>query len=265
LLDKKRVLEQHIKLSRSSARSDSFAGIHVLKAESDLDFLENEILASEQNIRERQVEIANFINADPNKLKIIAEEPPLSPIPNLSATPTTHQINALKFNLENLRNRESAAKSEWFPDLNIRYKEMGATSMSTRYNEVMFGITLPFVFFWEPNAASKKASAERLQGELELEKQKRSIDSERVTLMSKAELLKKQIENLKEKLIPKAERRMKLVHNLAPRDMETLQDHRETMEAFPELKLKALELRLEYEAVISSLEKYAASKGSSHD
>lgn len=49
---------------------------------------------------------------------------------------------------------------------------------------------------------------------------------------------------------------MKLVHNLAPRDMETLQDHRETMEAFPDLKLKALEIRRTYEETVAELLKF---------
>ena len=49
---------------------------------------------------------------------------------------------------------------------------------------------------------------------------------------------------------------MALVRNVAPRDMESLQDHRETMEAFPELKLKVLELRGQYEEVVSELVKF---------
>jgi hypothetical protein len=38
--------------------------------------------------------------------------------------------------------------------------------------------------------------------------------------------------------------------------METLQDHRETMEAFPELKLKVLDLRGRYEGAVAELVKY---------
>lgn len=49
---------------------------------------------------------------------------------------------------------------------------------------------------------------------------------------------------------------MRLVHNLAPRDMETLQDHRETMEAFPGFKLKALDIRDQYEQTVTELEKF---------
>jgi hypothetical protein len=69
----------------------------------------------------------------------------------------------------------------------------------------------------------------------------------------------------KNKLLPRAEQRMKIVHNLAPRDMETIQDHRETMEAFPNLKMAELELRMQYEETIAELEKYIANKGPFHE
>ena len=58
---------------------------------------------------------------------------------------------------------------------------------------------------------------------------------------------------------------MKAVHNLAPRDMETLQDHRETREAFPELQMKALELRLLYEETVTEIEKYLPGKEMAHE
>ena len=90
----------------------------------------------------------------------------------------------------------------------------------------------------------------------EFEKEKRKIGSQGGVLISRATALKKQLDNINQRLLPRAEKRMKLVHNLAPRDMETLQDHRETMEAFPDLKLKALDLRTQYEITIAELQKY---------
>ena len=124
----------------------------------------------------------------------------------------------------------------------------------------MIGITLPFVFFWEPYSTSRQASRERLLGEYEFEKQKKMIDSDKVILLSRAESFKKQIENLNSKLIPRAEKRMHLVHNVAPRDMETLQDHLDTMESFPDLKMKLLDLRMDYELDVTNLEKYISNK-----
>ena len=265
LEEKKSVLQNHIKLSRSTARSDSFSAIHLLKAESELDLLENEIESSQQMMREKQLEAAVFISEDPKTFKITASEPKISEIPQITNTDDSHQLKALKFNVESLKAKEFEAKSSWLPDFNLRYKEMGRTSSMNKSNEVMIGITLPFIFFWEPYSASSQAINERLMADYEFEKQKRTIDSNKILLLSRAESLKKQIDTLNTKLIPRAEKRMRLVHNLAPRDMETLQDHRETMEAFPELKIKNLDLRMEYEQTISILEKYALEKDTANE
>lgn len=259
LKEKKAVIQQHIELSRAGSRSDSFSNIHILKAESDVDALENEVLTAEQTLRNKQIESAEFINADPAQFRPIVKEPSITALPE-ATTEVPHQLEAARLILESFKARESEAKSSWFPEFNLRYKQMEATPMFPRYSEVMIGMSLPFVFFGEPRAASGSASADRLQAEFELDREKRKIQTERTSLLVKAESLKKQLDNMVTKLLPRAEKRMRLVHNLAPRDMETLQDHRETMEAFPNIKLKALEYREQYEEAVSELQKYARSK-----
>lgn len=262
--EKIKILRNHIRLARSSVRSDSFAAIHLLKAESDLDLLDNELEETNQRKNEKQLEAASFLNIEPTRIQTFLETPRLSEIPNLTKN-ASHQIRSLEWSLEGAKSRELEAKSSWLPDFNLRYKEMGATSMSQKYNEIMVGVTLPFIFPWGPYSESGKAGAERLQKEYELEKERRKISSEKESLLSRVHSIRRQLERLTEKLIPRAEKRMKIVHNLAPRDMETLQDHRETMEAFPDLKLKALELRMQYEEAVANLEKYTLEKDLSYE
>jgi outer membrane protein TolC len=262
--EKIKILRNHIRLARSSVRSDSFAAIHLLKAESDLDLLDNELEETNQRKNEKQLEAASFLNIEPARIQTFLETPRLSEIPNLTKN-ASHQIRSLEWSLEGAKSRELEAKSSWLPDFNLRYKEMGATSMSQKYNEIMVGVTLPFIFPWGPYSESGKARAERLQKEYELEKERRKISSEKESLLSRVHSIRRQLERLTEKLIPRAEKRMKIVHNLAPRDMETLQDHRETMEAFPDLKLKALELRMQYEEAVANLEKYTLEKDLSYE
>lgn len=266
LYDKKNILQNHVKLSRSGVRSDSFLKIHLLKSESDLDLLENEIEETKQALREAKVRAAEFVNADISNFDVLAVEPPKSKPPGKAKdSDHSHQVESKKFALEGFKAWESNAKSSWLPDLSLRYKKMGPGSMFGQYNEVMVGVSLPFVFFWEPNSASKEAGQKRLQAELELEQEKRKIERESYTLLQKITSLNGQLENIEERLIPRAKTRMGLVHNIVPRDMESLQDHRETMEAFPELRLKALELRLAYEGAISEFEKFDRTEVSEHE
>lgn len=264
LKEKTEILEQHLRLSRSAVRSDSFLSVHLLKAESDKDFLENEVLSVEQKIREKQITLAEIINEDINTFKPTAVEPQLSQIPQKLNLDETPHLGFYRLMLESFKERETTAKSAWLPDFSLKYKEMGANTTTNRYNEIMLGVTLPFLYFWEPNSEVKKAKAESLQAELSFNREKKNLEAKTVSLYAKAESLLKQIENLKNKLIPRAEKRMRLVHNLAPRDMETITDHRETMEAFPNLKMNELDLRQQYEEVVSELEKHI-SKGLNHE
>lgn len=255
LKEKKNVIESHIRLARAGVRSDSFLRIHLLKAESDLDLLENEILAASQEVVEREAAAASFLNIDAASFHPVLEEPPTTQIPSDSTIAFPHQLESARLRLESSKARESEAKSTWFPDLYLRYREIGQTQLMPETSEIMVGISLPFLFPWDASASSGKASSERLQSELEYEQTRRKIDNEKIVLVTKAISLKKQLDNINQKLLPRAEKRMKLVHNLAPRDMEALQDHRETMEAFPDLKLKALELRGLYEEAVAELTK----------
>lgn len=256
LEEKKEVIGEHIKISRSAARSNSFAAIHLLKSESDYDFLENDIESAKQNIRDKQIEIGVFMNTDPVDFTVLASEPPLSQIPKSFSIEESPFYRAQAFQLESLQARESLAQSSWFPDLNLKYKEIGATNTTMANKEIMIGLTLPFLFFWEPYSVSTQAHQDKLVSEFALQKEKKIFVAGKTLLLSRIESLRKQLDALNEKLIPRAMKRMKLVHNIALRDMETLMDHRETMEALPELKLKALDVRGEYEQSIAELEKY---------
>ncbi len=253
---KKSVIEDHIRLSRAGVRSDSFLRIHLLKAESDLDLLENDLIAADQDVIEKEAQAAEFLNVDAATFHPTLKEPPATQLPGEKSLAFSHQLEAARLTLESFKERESLAKSSWFPDLYLRYKEIGQTQLMPETSEVMIGVSLPFIFPWDASASAGKASAQRAQSEFEFEQETRKIDTEQSVLIKKATSLKKQLDNITQKLLPRAEKRMKLVHNLAPRDMETLQDHRETMEAFPDLKIKALDLRSQYESVVAQLLKY---------
>lgn len=252
---KKDVLEGHVKLSRAGVRSDSFLRIHLLKAETDLDLLDNDLLAADQDIHEKQAALANFLDADPADFHPSLIEPALPVLPSSMST-TSPQTEAARLSLESFKARESEASSAWLPDIFFRYKSMGQTQLMPRTSEMMIGVSLPFFFPWEPAAASAKASAQREQSELESKSVNRKVGVDRQVLVKRAASLKKQLDNIQGKLLPRAEQRMKLVHNLAPRDMETLQDYRETMEAFPDLKLRSLDLRIRFEEAVAELAKY---------
>lgn len=256
LKKKKSVIEDHLRLSRAGVRSDSFLRIHLLTVESDLDLLENDLLASDQDILEKEAYAAEFLNVEAASFHPLVEEPAVTPLPGETSLAFSHQLETARLTLESFKARENLAKSSWLPDLYFRYKELGQTQMMPKISEMMVGVSLPFLFPWDTSASSGRASAQRLQYDFEYDQAKRKIETEQSVFYNKAVSLKKQLDNITKKLVPRAEKRMRLIQNLAPRDMESLQDHREAMEAFPDLMLKSLELRAQYEDVVSQLWKF---------
>lgn len=255
--EQKEVLQSHLKLSTASARSDSFLKIHTLKVESDLDLLDNEIIEAKQALRERQIQLAELAGQDPGYYQGALAEPPLSQIPGVAEISQPLQLESKRLDVEKYKSLEFQSYASWLPDFNFRYREVGGgSSMASKYNEVMLSVSLPFVFFWEPYAESKSASATRYKGEVDYTQERLRVDGRKASLLAKAESLNKELTQIREKLLPRAEKRMRLVHNIAPRDMESLQDHRETMEAFPGLKLKALELREQFETAVAELSSF---------
>ncbi len=260
LKEKRTAIQDHLKLSRASTRSDSSLTIHTLKAESDLDLMENEVLEAEQALKEQQIALAEYASKSPSDYRPLLEKPPVTALPSAQTLTAPFQLEAKKLTLAKLDARESEAKASWFPDFNLRYRDIGGTPMIQGFREVMVGASIP-LFFWEPNAISKSARAEKLKGEAEYSQEKLSIEAKTSSLLARAETLKKQLDLISDKLLPRAEKRMRLVHNLAPRDMESLQDHREAMESFPDLKLRSLDLRLQYENTVAELSKFSSTKG----
>ncbi len=253
LSSRKNNLLDHLKLARAGARSDSSMKIHLLRAESDIDLLENEMEEAKQNLIEQKNELALYLGkVDASEIEAPAE-PRLSEMKTLSKE--SYQLKAAKAQFHVFETKAFEAKQTWLPDFLVRYKQMTATPTMEGYREIMVGVTLPFLFPWAPYRESRKASEDHMQFEYRYQKAKIEFEAAKMNLSNRARSYRTQLENLINKTLPRAEKRMTLVHAIAPRDMESLQDHRETLEAFTDLRLKILNLRFAYEKTIAELEK----------
>lgn len=264
LKEKKDVLLKHIRIAKSVAQSDTFAKIHVLKAESEVDLLENELELVSQVHRERQSMAAQFLNKEPGVFKIEVTNPGLSTAPNISSVEETPQIQSLNKRLKSYQALEKVGHAEWLPDFTVGYSHMDDTMRFPPNNQIMVGITLPFVYFWQADAKSKESTAQKLKTEINLYKTKRNIQAEKVNLESALQTFERQISTLKNKILPKAVKRKKLFQNVAPRDLSTLQEHLDTHLAIPDIRLQILSLQSKYEQTVSMLSRYKTHKGSAN-
>lgn len=260
LNEKREIIVDHIKLAKSIVRSDSMLKIHLLKAESDLDLLDNRILKEKQILTEKQLKIAELLNWRGGKIPPSPSEPTLSVLPSIQVEDTP-QIRTLEYRVAMAQAKESENMQAWIPDFKLSLMKMNQAQMMPEFTQISVGITLPFALPWETKSKSDEAQAKRKMTEYELQKGKREIEYAQANIVSEAQALKNQMTLIQSKLIPRAKERMKIVHNIAPRDMNSLQDHRETMEAFADLRLQVLSLRARYEQIASELLLYSPTKG----
>lgn len=250
---RKKNLFDHLKLARAGARSDSSMKVHLLRAESDIDLLENEIDEANQDLVERRNAIALHLGETNSASILFPAEPPLSEFKILQTE--SYQVRVAKAELNLSEAKAGGAYQSWLPDLSLKYKQMTGTPMTAGYSEIMVGASIPFVFPWEPYRQSRIATEERNQFQYRFQKANIELENSKNSLVSRAVSYKNQLQNIESKILPRAHKRMELLHGIAPRDMESLQDHREILENFSELRLKALNLRLDYERVAAELEK----------
>lgn len=260
LREKKDWIKDHLKMAKAIAKADSTSQLHLLEIESEFDNIETEVLSTESDLNEKYL-----------LLKIYT--------PNLKSNPFTPELPSItsKINLRNqddsytqakayeLKSMESDydyKKQTYFPDLVFRFRSYEASEMKAKNEEVMIGLTLPFVFFWQARNESQEAALKVQKAQMELQKVKNESQIRMDSLSQRLSSLQKQLHIFQDKLLPRAHKRMKLVENLSIRNMEGLNEHRNVMVNYIDLKMKELELRTDYENLLSELEKYTPSEGS---
>lgn len=259
ITEKRDWLKKHAKLARTTARSDSTAQLHLLEIESEVDMLENEVLESESILLQNRIALkafapnANFDQVEPKipsfKNMKIDEKAPIA------------KVQVKETELKAVDAQRSLNKQAYLPDFFIRYRGYSGNEMTAKSEEAMIGITLPFLFFWQPQAESQGASAKYQRVQAELQKIQIESKSNIESLVAKINSLEKQLSTLESSLLPRAQKRMKLVANLSPRSMEGLNEHRNVMLNYLDLRLKSVETRLEFEKSVSELMTLISEKG----
>lgn len=251
--EKRDWLKSHSRISRSATRSDSAAQIHLLGVESEVDLLENEVLEGQTVLIEKRNALKTYATGLSD-----SEFTPVEPALESLELKSNSKSAFVAWKERELKASEAMAAfstKAYLPDLYVRYRGYNGNEMAPRSEELMLGITLPFLYFWQPRAESNEASAKTQRAEGELRKARVDSETRVASLVEKLSSLKKQLSTLNDKLIPKAHKRMRLVENLSQRSMEVLDEHRTVMLDYIELKMKALEARYDYEVTSIEIQK----------
>lgn len=252
-VEKRDWLKGHLKISRTVARGDSNAQIHLLGAESETDLLENEVLESQAELAEKAGALRGFV-PDLVTQEIEPQEPKLESL-QIDPKSKSGLVIWKESEVKLINSLKGLKQSAYLPDFVVRYRAYNGNEMTQRSEEIMVGITLPFFFFWQPQSEVSEVSARSQRAQAELEKSRIDFEARIASLLLKSESLKKRLMNLKEKLIPRAHKRMRLVENLSVRSIEGLDAHRMVMLDYLDLRRKELDARSEFERAMIEISK----------
>lgn len=244
LKEKLNWLRHHAELFRTTTLSDNEAQVHLLGVESEIDLLESDILDAGAALTEARNGMNRFapLLKDQELIPIepVIEDPKVDAFQNPLVAWKEKDLKAKQA-------RVSLAKQSYLPDFSVRLRAFEELQASQVERELMVGMTVPFLYFWESQAQIKEATAEKRKANAELQKMTITSDSMLSSFLKKSEAFKKQIMILKNQLIPRATHRVDLMKNISPRIMQGLDEHKSVMSDYLDLKLKAVDLRIAYE------------------
>ena len=251
------ILQEHVKRIRSAPFRNQLMQAHLLSVQSDEDLAQNELYATEQEIKTIKATLNALMGRDPSLPLARPTYQNLSPLP---VAPSKEKIDQLVashpsarqrfFKQKSMESALSASRSDYLPDLMVGYRYNKRHDNTPNNHELMLGITMPFAFPWQVNArvetARHKAEAARHLNSKEIYDLKLQV----LKSFSQLTSFHSQLLQLEKKILPQAQKRQHIAHGIAPTDFESLMEHRDALESYVDLKLKHAELRANYEKAL---------------
>ena len=260
LEEKKKIFEDHYKRLRASALSDRIVQAHRLWVQTEIALIENDLIAAHESERVGQGKLNVVMGISPDQSIAQLEELPPSSLPkDQTLSPSHPELQSAEYSKAAAEKALSGSRSLWLPDLSFQYRSARRfDGLMPNYSEVMVGVTLPFLFFWEAKGEVSAAHARAQAAANQVEKVRLDLQQDVLESRARAESLRAQLANYDTKIIPQAEKRSRIAHGLVPSDPESLMEHREAMESLVQLRLAEVSIRVDYEKSVAKLERLLA-------
>ncbi len=255
------IYHHHLKRLRAGAAQDQLMKSHILSGQSELSALDNDLESVRASQEATRGELNMLMGELPTALLGMPEEPSLSPVPDelddnsLKAILARHpDYQEIDYRLKQAESLRSAARSSWLPDFMISYRYNKRLDVMPDEQEVMLGVSVPLVTFWQPKAENERATARLEAARSEKIQQDRELLLRYMKIRAQLMALHTQLENLEKRIVPESHQRVKIVSSLSPTDMGTLVEHREALEKYVKFKMELITKRTEYETAIAALQ-----------
>ncbi len=249
------VLKDHLKRLSRSPVSDTLTSSHILSIQNEISLMESEIDDAEfETDRARNV-LFVYTGLSKEKLALPPGDGPLKfQEENLKSASNSFLIKKAEAEVEQSKSELSFAKSAYLPDFTLKYKWNSEFASVPRNQEVMLGIDLPFVFFWQPAAGVSQARAQLVEKEAMKKKAERESEAALSNFLGEVDVTKKKLIRLEKEILPRSEKRLKLAHSISFSDMQSLEQHREVLEDVLKQRLERVRLRSFFEKTLAELE-----------
>lgn len=270
--EKRAVLEQHAKRIRSVTLSDRMTQAHLIRIQNEIALVQIEIEKTHQQEKVAQGTLNAAMGRDPGLSVGDLEEPALAKLPLESdviggekALGEHPEIRARVAAEDAIEASQSRANAAWLPDFTFKYRyNRRLDGLMPNNTEVMVGIDLPFLFFWQPKGKIAESSASLREAQALRHQSFNDLKLQLLKARTQAESLKGQLQSFEKSILPQAQKRLKVAHSIAPTDMESLTEHRESMENYVDLQMVALNIRVEFEKAVAEVERLSPQSQEPH-
>ncbi len=260
--EKRRVFETHARRIGSLTLSDRMTQTHQIRIQTEIELARNDLEIARQEEKVAQGELNVVMGRDPESPIPDLEVPSLTEFPKSLIESASEsklaehpQLRSLHATAEALDASLSRAKSNWLPDFFLRYRyNWRFDGVMPNNAEMMVGVDLPFLFFWQPKGRVAEARAQLEEVQAQSHQSENSLRLRLLKARSQAVRFHAQVESFTHQILPQARKRMKIAHSITPTDMESLNEHLESMQSWVSLQLAALVARVEYEKAVAMLE-----------
>lgn len=249
------VLKDHLRRIARSPVSDTLTNSHILGIQNEISAMDSELDEASFQIRRVRNVLAVYTGLSTETLMRAPENLPLSDLPAISIQAADNPLlEKARTEVERARADLSLAQNAYLPDFTLTYKWNSSFGPMPRSQEIMLGMSLPFVFFWQPAAEAREAKARLIESEAMEEKARRESLAALSNLSEELAVLARKFQRLEKESIPRSEKRMALAHSISFSDMQSLDQHREILEDLLKLKLERLQVRADYEKKLAELQ-----------
>lgn len=249
MTDKLSAYQAHQVRSRALLVNSQEYRVHLLDVELEISSMRTEIkLIDIELVSNRAMLVRIMGESNPSAIDVV-DLPSLSaPAISNSENLANHPMQKMnQFEIETMKGDLEMARLDWAPDIMLKLRNIKSYDSNVPGGkEIMVGISMPFIFPWQRNARNESLSFTVQSEEQKALQIKNQLLEEYNSLSSQLKEQWSLVSIYKEKSLPIMEKKLKLVHQLTTLDMESLDAHRMAIDQSTDLKLKLLEVEINY-------------------